>query len=215
MQENIIHLFARMSSERLPGKVTLPIWGKALVSACFTRVSRGHIPVVGLFPDASHSAPLIEIFEENNWRYVLGSELDLRKRTIVALEKYPAKIIHRVTADNPLVCSALIDLACSQIGREDKFFLTTSGAYPNIPKGLALDTYTTDFFFRNYDKISGSHLVGTLRESNLAKKLKVLSHDYVPKANYSIDTYDDYEQVKGLLEKFSINESFYRILEKC
>lgn len=215
MQENIIHLFARMTSGRLPGKVILPIWGKALVSVCVARLSRGDIPLVGLFPDSHHSAPLIEIFEENNWKYVLGSELDLKQRTIAAIEKYPTKIIHRVTADNPLVCSRLIDLACDRLDPGDDFFLTTSGAYPNIPRGLALDTYSTDFFFRNYGKISETHLVGALRDSNFAKQLKVLPDDYVPRANFSIDTSAGYEQVKDLLEKFSINESFYGILEKC
>jgi spore coat polysaccharide biosynthesis protein SpsF len=100
-----------MGSNRLPGKVLMPIMGKPMLWHIVHRV-RG-VPsidqVVVAVPDGLADEVLREFCDTNDIASYSGSELDVLDRYYHAAQVYRADPVLRITADCPLVDPELIE----------------------------------------------------------------------------------------------------------
>ncbi|MES2730216.1 MAG: acylneuraminate cytidylyltransferase, partial [Bacteroidota bacterium] len=95
---------ARMSSSRLPGKVLLPLAGKALICRMVERVQRAKLcgqVVVAITTDPADDV-LEEICLQEGLTCFRGHPLDLLDRHYQAAVQYEADVILKIPSDCPL-----------------------------------------------------------------------------------------------------------------
>lgn len=112
VEKTIVIVQARMRSSRLPGKSLMPVWGSvSLLEMVLRRVKRATMPsrVILATSDQTRDDPLISIAQRCGVDIFRGSENDILRRFVGALEKFPAEAVVRVAADNPLIDPLMID----------------------------------------------------------------------------------------------------------
>ncbi len=112
MENDIICIIqARMGSERLPGKVVKEIKGIPMITHILNRLKK--LSKIDKLVVASSTNPendkLVEIVENAGGVVFRGSEEDVLKRYIDAVNKFGGKYIIRVTGDCPLISVEVID----------------------------------------------------------------------------------------------------------
>lgn len=102
---------ARMGSNRLPGKVLMPILGKPMLWHIVRRVRAAPSvdEVLVAIPDGPGDAVLSQFCATNNIAGFSGSELDVLDRYYHAALLFGADPVLRITADCPLVDPELIE----------------------------------------------------------------------------------------------------------
>lgn len=102
---------ARMGSTRLPGKSLMPLAGKPLVYRVLERIipSKNIDQIVLAIPNTTENRVLSEIAYELGVSVFAGSEDDLVDRYYQAAEKFDARYVVRIPADNPAPQSSEID----------------------------------------------------------------------------------------------------------
>ena len=102
---------ARMSSNRLPGKVLLDIAGEPMLMRVYTRARRAKRldeVVIATSVDVE-DVPIVRLCEEMGIPYSRGSAVDVLNRFKNAAREHGAEIVVRLTADCPLIDPDLID----------------------------------------------------------------------------------------------------------
>jgi spore coat polysaccharide biosynthesis protein SpsF len=102
---------ARMGSNRLPGKVLMPILGKPMLGHIVDRVRT--VPsidqVVVAVPTNGANEVLRRFCADNKITHFSGSETDVLDRYYQAAQKFEADPVIRITADCPIVDPQLIE----------------------------------------------------------------------------------------------------------
>lgn len=139
-------LQARMSSNRLPGKVLRPILGQPMILRQIERLRRAR-SIDRLLVATSVEAdddPLAAAVEADGVTVFRGPLDDVLGRFIGALDAYPADHIVRLTGDCPLADPAVIDAVIArhlETGADYTNNLEAGAAYP---KGLDAEVVTAD-----------------------------------------------------------------------
>ena len=111
MTRSVAIIQARTGSERLPGKVLLPLLGEPMLVHVVRRVSRAaslDATVVATTTLPADDA-IADLAAGNRWRIARGSESDLLDRYLAAARENDADVIVRITSDCPLIDPSLID----------------------------------------------------------------------------------------------------------
>ena len=104
LEPSVVILQARMSSRRLPGKALKLLAGRPLVTHCLERLTAAGVgPVVLATTTARADDVLVGLGEAAGVRVVRGPEHDVLARFAMVLAEYPARVVIRATADNPVV----------------------------------------------------------------------------------------------------------------
>lgn len=137
---------ARMGSTRLPGKVLLPVAGRALLSYQLERL-RDSRRAAGLLVATSTLAsddPIAALCGREGVGCVRGPERDVLRRYAMAAATAGTRAIVRVTGDCPLLDPELVDEAIAAIedrsGRPD---FVSNMLEPRWPLGMAVEVATT------------------------------------------------------------------------
>ena len=112
MSQKVVAIIqARMGSTRLPGKSLMPLAGKPLVYRVLERIipSKNIDQIVLAIPNTTENQILSEIAHELGVSVFAGSEDDLVDRYYRAAEKFDARFVVRIPADNPTPQSSEID----------------------------------------------------------------------------------------------------------
>jgi spore coat polysaccharide biosynthesis protein SpsF len=111
MSKIVLIIQARMSSTRLPGKSMMPLANKPLVYRMVERLKKcNHVDeIVIATSDQPEDQVLVDLAKELEVSYFQGNLLDVRDRYLKAAEKFQAKFIIRIPADNPMPDSNEID----------------------------------------------------------------------------------------------------------
>jgi spore coat polysaccharide biosynthesis protein SpsF len=100
-----------MGSERLPGKVLMPLLDQPMLGQVIQRASRSRMLdalVVATTTDARDDA-IVSVCEREGWLYYRGSEQDVLDRYYQAAKALEATVIVRITSDCPLIDASVID----------------------------------------------------------------------------------------------------------
>src|SRR5215216_679001 len=130
----------RMSSSRLPGKILADIAGQPMLQRVFARTSRATVVTETIFATTTDPSddPVAEYCEFSGIPFTRGSLFDVLDRYYQAASLTRADVIVRITADCPVVDSALIDNAVNAIwGRFDGMPNPLEGLnHPLVPDEL-------------------------------------------------------------------------------
>lgn len=103
---------ARMTSSRLPGKVLLPLAGRAMIDRVIDRLQLcHHLDALSVaLPHGDKQAPLAaHLARRDDIRVTRGDENDVLARTLEAAHDSQADVIVRVTSDCPFIDPDVVD----------------------------------------------------------------------------------------------------------
>lgn len=125
---------ARMSSSRLPGKVLMELGNRPMLQLVIERLQRSAnlSDIIVATSGEEADEPIVDLCETLNIPVARGSRDDVLSRFSGALHLTGADAVVRVTADCPLIDSALIDkaLAVFEAERPDHLSCGSDGGYP-------------------------------------------------------------------------------------
>lgn len=125
---------ARMTSSRLPGKVLMPLGNRPMLQLVIERLQRSETLSDIIVATSAEEAddPIVDLCADLAVPVARGSRDDVLARFAGALYLTEADTVVRVTADCPLIDSALIDkaLAVFEAERPDHLSCGSDGGYP-------------------------------------------------------------------------------------
>lgn len=131
---------ARMTSQRLPGKVLLPLGGAPMIVRQLERIQRARsldLVVVATSTDLSDDE-LARVVTEAGFLCVRGSLTDVLDRYVQAMESTHADVVVRLTGDCPLTCPEVIDAIVARFHEANADYVSNT-LQPTYPDGLDVE----------------------------------------------------------------------------
>ena len=193
---------ARLSSTRLPNKVTELIGGWSMLRHVVERMRKVGIPICVAAPEGEEGpsmAPWAEHFP--------GDPDDVLKRYLLAAKKHGFDAIMRVTSDCPLIdpdiCSHVL-----AIFRSQQLDYCANDLRPTYPKGMGCEVFTREALERADQNVKSANPRD--REHVTPWIIRGVRGDYfdgrnvrcpivgVENLNFSVDTQEDLERVRAI-----------------
>lgn len=212
---------ARIGSTRLPGKILKYINGKPLVLYICERLRRidYDLPIIVATTDSKADDCWIDVLRSNNISFVRGCEQNVLRRYLTVAEQFGLTHIMRVCADNPFIdieyCNRLLELFYREKDKDYYSFsykqkpviLSHFGIFTEIAGVKALQEINDHFpeYLPYHEHVtSGLYLnkeVYDIRLEDITGEL--VQFDGI---RCTIDTQEDYDNVKTLIEKADYSE---------
>ena len=209
---------ARMSSERLPGKVLLPIFGQSVLQHIIERLrfSKLMSQIILAIPNTKENDILEKFALENSISYYRGSEKEVLERVYLAAKENGCDVVVEVPADKPLIDPEIIDLTIKQhIDRNSDY---TDTSYPSRLLPLGLDVAVLNFqaldlaYKKAGDTYNRENLTSYFQENpNIFKISKVELPKYFqnPDLRLTLDTKEDLELITKIYENLYKKGEFF------
>jgi spore coat polysaccharide biosynthesis protein SpsF len=197
----------RFNSRRLPGKVLYPIAGIPLLVFLLKRLQTG-LPQadyqIVLATSTDQSDDILAIWAAEQGVHIFrGSEQDVLNRYRACWEQYPAEIVVRVTADNPLTCPGMLQWLVQQTHRTGVDY----AQIVNLPYGAGVDLFSAELLQR----LDQEAIAPDEREHlNLRiYRNKEKYHSYFgqvegelarPDLRMTVDTKEDWERMRAIFD---------------
>jgi spore coat polysaccharide biosynthesis protein SpsF len=205
---------ARMGSTRLPGKVLMHVGGETVLGRMVRRLQRASS--LGQIVVATSTSPQDEAIVRECERLQVasfcGPEHDVLLRYFQAAEQFGADIVVRVTADCPLIDSAIVDdvvrlclkeqadLACNELPR-------------TFPRGLDVEVLTIQAL-RKASEISDQpyqreHVTPVIYERpDIFRIVSVRADRDFSRHRWTLDTAEDLQLIRAIYSHFDNRDDF-------
>lgn len=199
--EPLIIVQARISSTRLPGKVMLELGGKKVID----RVMRSCLAVaktVVAIPD--NEPAFAEYLKGQGYEVFEGHPTDVLKRYYDCAGKYEGKTIVRVTADCPLIPAEMVHQVLLKHSENNPDRYTSNTLTRTYPKGFDCEVFSIELLTRAHQEASDAY-----DREHVTPYIKRAAEDRINVSqpidqsmfNACIDTPEDYEYLKKIIEK--------------
>ncbi len=209
-----------MTSTRLPGKVLKEINHRPLLDYHIQRLLKTGFEIVIATTTNQSDDCICDYAIHHNIKYYRGSEQNVLSRFYEAAFKYNLNVIVRVTSDCPLIDPDLIKI------NAEKYIVLNN---PNLYMSNALErTFARGFDFEIFSFVSLKEAFEHARNDsdlehvtpyiwkNIEEKTEFM-HIRQGKDNsrfrITVDTKEDFDLVKLLIEKYKADELSYRKIE--
>jgi spore coat polysaccharide biosynthesis protein SpsF len=199
---------ARMGSQRLPGKVMLPILGKPIIWHIYNRLKKCKLldMIVISTGDSVDNVSICEFASENNIPIYVGSEEDLVDRLYKTAINFQASAIVRITADCPLVDPKIVDKLVSEyLANKDQYDIITNCKIRTFPHGLDAEVYSVNTLEKLLDKMNVIELrdwfaLYAYNHPELFRILNISNSLDLSKLRWTLDYQEDYEFIKQIYQ---------------
>jgi len=133
---------ARMTSTRLPKKVLMSIEGKPMLWHVINRLkfSKEINKIILTIPNTRENDILEKFAKDNKLKYFRGDEEDVLSRYYKTAKKFKSSIVLRVTSDNPLIDSKIVDeLIKKHLSNRADY--TSNNLKKTFPRGLSIEVF--------------------------------------------------------------------------
>jgi spore coat polysaccharide biosynthesis protein SpsF len=207
---------ARMSSQRLPGKVLAKVNGKPLLQYLLERLSHcSSIDKIVVATSDDKSDDPIEVFCHDYGALCFRGPLqNVAKRFYLALEKYNLDAFVRVCCDSPMLDQKLIDQGVKLLNGEYDF--VTNIMPRSYPLGQSIEVITTSTFEKVYEKMSRpahfEHVTKYYYEQSDEFKIKNFSNDKdLSSYRLVVDTPEDLKRIEKIIARMTRPHTEYSI----
>ena len=192
-----------MGSTRLPGKVLKDIAGRPMLSyqmERLRRVKRAERIVVATTDQPADDA--VERFcQKEKIACVRGSEHDVLARYHLAIERFPADVVVRITADCPLIDPAIVDEAIAAYEPD----YVSNMLETTYPYGMAVEVFSAQALREAYreakDPAEREHVTPFIYRHPERYRLRSLTMaPNLSHHRWTVDTPEDFELVSRLLK---------------
>ena len=192
-----------MGSSRLPGKVLKDIAGRPMLSyqiERLRRVKRAERIVVATTDQTADDA--VERFcQKEKIACVRGSEHDVLARYHLAIERFPADVVVRITADCPLIDPAIVDEAIAAYEPD----YVSNMLDTTYPYGMAVEVFSAQALREAHreakDPAEREHVTPFIYRHPERYRLRSLTMaPNLSHHRWTVDTPEDFELVSRLLK---------------
>lgn len=207
MDKLFIIIQARMTSNRLPGKVMLSLCGKTVLEVMIDRLKSFKENIIIATTNDGTQTPIVNLCKKLGIKYYEGDTNNVLSRYYEAAVKFEAKendIIVRMTSDCPLIDEMVSRKTIDYFIEEDADYVG-SGPHSGYPRGI--DTAVFRFklleqmYFNATEEYEKEHVTPYMMKMNI----KILSFENKQddsKYRLTLDEEDDYKVIKEVYEKF-------------
>ena len=199
---------ARTGSSRLPGKVLEDVGGIPLIAHTLRRLrAAGRVDDVVLATTVEPGDDaLVELARDEGVEAYRGPEQDVLSRLRAAAEAGGADAVVRITGDCPLLDPAVVDgVVGALVDGEERYDYASNVLRRTYPRGLDTEALWTSTL-RRIDELADSpeareHVTWfAYRERpDLFRLRSVETEDGRPDLDWSVDTAEDLELIRGLV----------------
>ena len=210
----VIIIQARMTSERLPGKVMLPLNDRPILQYQLERLRDcKNIDAMGVATvNDSTCVPIVALCDQLNVHVTGGSEDNVLSRYVKCGSEMDADVVVRVTSDCPLIDPALVDLTIEEFFKSgsDYCALDVPGSFPRgVDCEAVLFPHLIDADRHAKDKADREHVTTYIRRRSDAYSIRIIKGDKKYSGDrYCVDTSEDYEVVTKIADAFKDHDSF-------
>jgi len=215
---------ARMSSERMPGKVLSTIQGKLLLQHLLESIeSDPALPkIIVATSSASTDDAILSFCEKRGTKTYRGKLFDVASRFYSIIEDESLDYFIRICADSPLIHPEVIRTALDCF-LNSNYDIVTNTLNRSFPKGQSVEivraSFYKDFFGKGWNDDDHEHVTSFFYKEPTKYKI----HNFFNNDNYSsvsltVDHPEDYERMTQLFRNlelppwnYPINEFFGRI----
>lgn len=197
---------ARMRSTRLPGKVLAELGGRPLLAFLLRRLARsGPDHLVVATSDAGEDDPVAELAAAEGADVVRGPEEDVLARFALALDRFPADTVVRVTGDCPLVDPALVRRAI-EVRETTGADYVSNTLVRTFPDGLDVEVVDAEALQRAaveaVDPVEREHVTPYVYRRPERFALRSFRHPVVlSEHRWTVDTPDDLALVASIVDR--------------
>jgi len=211
---------ARMGSSRLPGKVLKEVCGIPLLEFHVKRLQQSTLAkeVIIATTTKANDDVIAEFCDSRNITCFRGSEEDVLSRYCGAAKLSSCEHVARVTSDCPLIDPNIIDLVFKQYFESGADYASNTLEL-TFPRGMDVEVFPSSLLKRAFDKAKEpyerEHVTPWIRENKTVLK-KNFSNDLGNQNHYrlTVDTEEDFEVVKKVIEKLYPEKAFSFNLEE-
>ena len=210
---NLAILQARMSSQRLPGKVLMKVNGKPMIFWQIQRIlkSKEINKLVVATSDDRTDDLLVSYLESINCDFVRGSLDDVLARYIKVENNYNPDSIIRLTGDCPLVMPELIDSMLKQFYEANVQYLSNT-LQLTYPDGLDIEIIKAGTLNKlkamNPSSSEREHVtLGIINRLDQFSTFSVLNVSNLSSYRWTVDTEEDLAFVRAVFKAFTSRET--------
>ena len=215
---NIIAIIqARMSSERLPGKVLMNLVNKPVLLHIVERLNYSKLisSIVVATSDNSEDNKIADLCSENKIKCFRGSLDDVLDRYYQAAKKYSADAVLRITGDCPAIDPEIVDKIISEYISGDYDCFGLGGKFPDGLDCTVYSFHALEKAWKEASLQSEREHVGPYIEKNKDifkigeyEKFQGLSHH-----RWTLDEIKDYKFLKILFDNLYHKNEFFSVEE--
>ncbi len=206
----------RMTSTRLPGKVLKQINNKSLLEYHIERLQAANLPLVVATTTNTQDDPIDFFCRQKNISCFRGSEHHVLSRFYNAAIENNFDVIVRVTSDCPFIDGEIIKTSVAEHLAENNLKLYTSNVLERtFPRGLDFEIFSFESLERAFKNAASDaeieHVTPYINRN--IDGLTVFKHikSSLNKSDWrlTVDTPEDFELIKILIEKFNMHQLNY------
>lgn len=200
---------ARTTSTRLPGKVLLKINEKTLLEYHLQRLKESGLEVFVATTTNNEDDPIVDIAEQNKFKYYRGSELDVLKRYYECAKLYELDVIIRATSDCPLIDGNLINDAIIRYKKEghSRVFIANT-IKRTYPRGFDFSVFSFELLKEAHERVNElyfrehvtpymiQNIPGDIAQINISQNINQSN------LRLTVDTPDDFRLISTLIEEY-------------
>lgn len=205
---------ARMNSSRLKGKILKELNSKTVLEHVYFRTMQSLVSeCIVATSDNTIDDIVYELCKIKNIPCFRGSEDNVLERFYFGAKKYHFDIIVRITADDPLKDSRIINQAVS-ILLDGQYDYVSNTIIPTYPEGLDVEVFTFNTLEKTFlqaDLLSEREHVTPFIWKN-PETFRIYNFKYFKDLSYmrwTMDTFEDYEFMKKIYSHFQKKEIFF------
>lgn len=208
---------ARMTSTRLPGKIMLPVVGKAALELLIERLRQcQEISEIIIATTVNHCDDVIvDLGKKAGVKTFRGSEHDVLERVYFAAKEFGIDTIVEITSDCSLVDPDLISESI-RVFKEGRYDYVSNVIKRTYPRGLDVQTFKTsvleDVHRTANDPVDREHVALHIYEHPEKYRLQNFSASpelSMPEQRLTLDTPEDYFVIRSVFEAlYPVSKSF-------
>jgi spore coat polysaccharide biosynthesis protein SpsF len=210
--QTVIFLQARMSSQRLPGKVLTPIQDEPLMGYVIQRLRQAVLAskIVVLTSEEISDNPIVDYCQKLDIACYRGSLPNVAARFAGAMQEYQSDYFVRVCGDSPWVDPKLIDALIEEC-QQNEVDIATNACPRTFPIGITTEVVNCQTFLKNlsqFNEYQNENILTYFYEQ--PNDFRIHNHanpegDW-SKAHLSIDTPADLDSFKEIMQNSSIDK---------
>jgi spore coat polysaccharide biosynthesis protein SpsF (cytidylyltransferase family) len=207
---------ARMTSERLPGKVLVDIGGQTMLERVVRRVQQSQRITGVIVATTTNPADeaIVAESERLGVRSIRGSEEDVLGRFADAANAVGGDVFVRISADSPFIDADVIDLIINRfISADPPVDYASNKLEPTFPLGLDAEVFSRAALLRTAEEAKEpyerSHVtVYMYQHPELFQLLAVKSSRDLHSWRWTVDTPEDLEFARAVFERLDGRNDF-------
>lgn len=199
---------ARLGSTRLPGKVLYDLGGVPLLEFLIKRIASSKLPIIVATTNKKEDEKIVSFAKKLNIESFRGDEKNVLSRYYHCALEYRLDDIIRLTSDNPFLDGKFIAANLKEYlsYNSDNIYMAT-GINKTYPLGISMEIFSFSQLEKAYyeaeDEKEKEHVTPYIYNKLPIEKVGINYKEAKNHYRLTIDTPQDYELAKVLVERFS------------